>query len=155
MLAYSYAEKNGLEHRFNREIKMAGKDWAISFCKRRNLSLHQPEKISLARVSGFNPIQTSKFFHNLKIFYAEKAIAASRVYNMDEETSVLTVPNKLPKILSQKGKRAVGKIVSGERGQLVTAVCCMSAGSKYVPPHAKSARLSSLMEPHQIRSTHI
>lgn len=133
ILAYDYAEKNGLQHRFNQEARMAGRDWAIAFCKRRNLSLRQPEKTSLARASGFNKIQIGRFFENLKKTYREKAFPASRIYNMDE-TSVLTVPNKLPKVLSQKGKKTVGKIVSSERGQLITGVCCMSAGGKFVPP---------------------
>lgn len=47
---------------------------------------------------------------------------------------MLTVPNKLPKVLSTKGKKAVGKVVSGERGTLITAVCCASARGFYVPP---------------------
>ena len=45
----------------------------------------------------------------------------SRIYNM-YETGVSTVPNKVPKLYAEKGKRAVCKIVSADRGQLVTAV---------------------------------
>ncbi|XP_031333879.1 uncharacterized protein LOC116163888 [Photinus pyralis] len=51
-----------------------------------------------------------------------------------DETSIMTVPNKVPKVISKKGKKTVGKIVSSERGQLTTAVCCVSAVGHYVPP---------------------
>lgn len=45
-----------------------------------------------------------------------------------------TVPNNVPKVVSATGKKAVGKISSAERGELVTAVCAMSAQGSYVPP---------------------
>lgn len=41
-----------------------------------------------------------------------------------EETGILNVPNKLPMIISTKGKRPVGNMESGEGGKLITAVCC-------------------------------
>lgn len=51
-----------------------------------------------------------------------------------DKTGLNTVPNKLPKVLTPKGKKLVGKVSSGERGQIVTAVCCMSASGSYIPP---------------------
>lgn len=51
-----------------------------------------------------------------------------------DETGMLTVSNKIPKVLAPKGKKSVSKIVSGERGQLITAVCCASAAGYFVPP---------------------
>lgn len=47
-----------------------------------------------------------------------------------DETGISTVPKKI----SLKGKKNVNKIVSGERGQTITAVCCVSATGNYVPP---------------------
>lgn len=58
---------------------------------------------------------------------------SSRIFNMDE-SGLSTVPNKTPKVVSKKGQKLVGKIVSGERGQTVTVVCCMSAAGYYIPP---------------------
>ena len=56
-----------------------------------------------------------------------------QIFNMDE-TGVSTVPNRLPKIVSQKGKKTVNKIVSGERGITTTVVCSMSAAGNFIPP---------------------
>ncbi|KAG8229655.1 hypothetical protein J437_LFUL008587 [Ladona fulva] len=39
-----------------------------------------------------------------------------------------------PGILAKRGRRQVGRIVSGERGETTTAVICMSAGGTFVPP---------------------
>lgn len=35
------------------------------------------------------------------------------------ETVLLTVPNKIPIVVTSKGKKTVGKIVSVERGRLL------------------------------------
>jgi hypothetical protein len=51
-LAFEYAERNEITHRFNRVKKTAGKDWVISFCKTQNLSVGLPEKYSLGRTTG-------------------------------------------------------------------------------------------------------
>lgn len=50
------------------------------------------------------------------------------------ETGILTVPNKTPTVLTSKGKKTVCEISSGETGETITAVCCMSATGVYVPP---------------------
>ena len=48
-LAFQLAERNELNHRFCKERKSAGKDWALEFIKRRTeLSLRSPEPTSLA-----------------------------------------------------------------------------------------------------------
>jgi hypothetical protein len=51
-----------------------------------------------------------------------------------DETGISAVPASVPKIVTTKGKRTVCKVTSGEKGQTVTAVCCMSASGLYVPP---------------------
>lgn len=48
-----------------------------------------------------------------------------------DETGMSTVPNCPPKVIASTGKKAVGKVSSGE---LTTAVCAMSAAGNYVPP---------------------
>jgi hypothetical protein len=53
-LAYEVAEENGLKHVFNIDLKMADKKWNYNLMKRHpNLSLRQPENISMARAKGF------------------------------------------------------------------------------------------------------
>lgn len=51
-----------------------------------------------------------------------------------DESGVNTVPKKIPTVISEKGKKLVGNIVSAERGQTITLVCAMSATGNYVSP---------------------
>lgn len=133
-LVYQYADINKIPNRFDKVCKMAGRDWVEGFLKRHErLRLRQTTPTSLARTSGFNKIQVDRFFNNLKELYAKFKFEPNRVYNMDE-TGMSTVPKKTPRVVSVKGKKVVGKIVSGERGVTVTAVCCMSATGHFIPP---------------------
>lgn len=52
-----------------------------------------------------------------------------------DEYSMLMVPNNIPKVITPKENKTVNKVVSGEQGQLITAVCCVSAAGVYVPMH--------------------
>lgn len=46
-LAYEFAEKNKLDHRFNREKEIAGKEWLRGFRKRNiDISLRRPKPTS-------------------------------------------------------------------------------------------------------------
>ena len=132
-LAYEFAEKNNIPHRFNHSVKLAGEKWVRSFRNRHGLALRTPERVSQARAMGFNKIQLKRYFDNLERVYQKKKFEPSRIYNMDE-TGLSTVPNKTPKVVTTKGKRDVSKICSAERGQTITAVCCVSASGHYVPP---------------------
>ncbi|KAJ4437354.1 hypothetical protein ANN_17495 [Periplaneta americana] len=131
-IAFKYVPLNKINHPFNNETQMAGVDWAINFLKRKNLSLRLPQKTSVARIMGFNRVQCDSFFNNLAEFQGKYKFSPTQIYNMDE-IRITTVPNKAPKIVTTKGKRAVWKVSSTERGQLVTAVCCMNAAGNYVP----------------------
>ncbi|XP_063241776.1 uncharacterized protein LOC134541949 [Bacillus rossius redtenbacheri] len=138
-LAFEYATLNNIPHRFNNVTKAAGRHWVQDFCKRQNLSLRAPEKCSLGRAIGFNRVQCQRFFHNLKQVSDEKKFHAHRIFNMDE-SGISCVPNKVPKVLSPKGKRSVSKVSSAERGQTVTVVFCMNPVGFYVPPAIIFAR---------------
>ena len=62
-LAFQLAERNGIEHPFSTEDKLAGKDWALAYIQRRNeLSLRTPEATSLSRAVGFNRVQVKEIF---------------------------------------------------------------------------------------------
>ncbi|XP_004212505.2 uncharacterized protein LOC101237170 [Hydra vulgaris] len=133
-LAYEFAERNNLPHCFDHNTKLAGKDWLASLMKRNSqISLRVPEKTSLARMQGFNETQVMKFFDLLHKLLLKHKFSAGRMYNVDE-TSVATVPTKLPKILCKKRVKRVAKVVSAERGKTVTLVCSMNAIGNYVPP---------------------
>lgn len=57
----------------------------------------------------------------------------TNIFNIDD-TGITTVPKKRSKVIAVKGEKQVGLIFSAERGQLMTAVLCMSAASVYVSP---------------------
>ncbi|KAK2577924.1 hypothetical protein KPH14_011869 [Odynerus spinipes] len=105
-LAFQMAEKNGIDHNFNKDTELTGMDWLYGFLRRHlELSLRLPEPTSVARAMGFN-----------------------------RETGITTLPKKKSKILSLKGKKQVGLVSSAERDQLTTAGLCVSAAGAYVPP---------------------
>lgn len=133
-LAFQLAEKNGLNHPFNKETGLAGLDWASGFLKRHaELSLRAPEPTSAARAMGFNRTVVSSFYDLLSSLYIKHEFVPTKVYNMDE-TGLTSVPKKIGKIISVKGKKQVGTLASAERGQLITAVLCFSAAGHYIPP---------------------
>lgn len=65
-LTYQFAEEIKIEHPFNKTTKLVGKKWIATFCQKYNLSLRQPEKVSVARAIGFSKVQVSRFFNNLQ-----------------------------------------------------------------------------------------
>lgn len=133
-LAYSFAERNGLEHRFNKEKKMAGTEWLRLFLKRHpDLSLRAPTSTSVARAIGFNKPQCNRYFENLAKLLDTYKFPPHAIYNMDE-TGISTVPNKAPKVISTRGKRCVNKISSAERGINVTLVNAVNAAGNFIPP---------------------
>lgn len=136
VLAYEYEETNNINHPFSKDTKLAGRDWVYAFLSRHpSLCFRRPEGTSLARAIGFNKVQIDIFFNNLKEIDSKHGflLKPNRVYNMDE-SGINTVPNKLPKVISGKGQKCVSKIISAERGQTITIVCCMSAAGHFVPP---------------------
>jgi len=88
--------------------------------------------MSLGRAIGFNEPQWNIYHNNLQSLYEKYHFTAAIIYNMDE-SGLSTVPNKLRKVIGEKGRNA-SKIVSAERGTTVTVICCMSAGGNFVPP---------------------
>lgn len=124
---FQYAELNNINYRFNKKKKIAVYDWVRSFINRHGLSCSTYKM-------GFNRVQIKRFYDNLQNVYNKLNIPPSRIYFNIYEPGISTVPNKIPKVISIKGKKIVGKSVSAERGELVTAVCCFSASGVYVPP---------------------
>jgi hypothetical protein len=132
-LAYEFAEKNNIPHRFNTVTKMAAEKWVREFKERHHLVLRTPEQVSVARASAFNRVQINRYFDNLQTVLGKTQFPADRIFNMDE-TGLSTSPTKAPKVMTPKGKRKVSKIASAERGVTVTAICCFSASGFYVAP---------------------
>lgn len=62
-LAFELAEENNIVHPFNKQKKMAGRDWLIGFLKRNpKLSFRKAEATSAARAKAFNKISVNSFF---------------------------------------------------------------------------------------------
>ncbi|KAJ3655638.1 hypothetical protein Zmor_014759 [Zophobas morio] len=132
-LAFKIATERGYSHKFNTEKQLAGWDWLSGFRRRHpEISLRAPEATSAARAKGFNKVQVKKFFDLLTDTMTNENIPTSRIYNMDE--SALTTVHKPPRVFARKGKKQVGALTSGERGQHVTVVACMSSGGRFIPP---------------------
>lgn len=60
-------------------------------------------------------------------------IGATRIYNVDE-IGLSRVPNKCQKVLSEKGKRSVGSLSTGEKGVNTIVVCFCTAAGLHVSP---------------------
>lgn len=96
MLVYSVADVQGVAHRFNKDLKMAGKKLLFHFLERHsNLSIRKPEPTNIGRVSGFNREQITHFYQLLKTQLLEQGYATKQIYNVDESgiTVVLKPPN--------------------------------------------------------------
>lgn len=106
-LVFQYCKRNEIANPFNKETEMAGEDWARMFLKRHsNLSVRQPEGMSIGRAMGFNKEKTKRFYEVLKsvLFQGETLIVPdSNIYNVDE--TGLTICQKPQKVVAERGKR--------------------------------------------------
>lgn len=133
-LAYDYAIKLEIDPpRAWKNTQMAGRDWMNGYLKRHNeLSIRKPQATSMARASAFNRHNVAAFFAKLKKLYDKYHFMPQNVYNMDE-TGVTTV--QVPdRVIARKGVKQVGRIVSAERGTLVTLAVAISAIGNMIPP---------------------
>lgn len=132
-LAFEFAERLELDHRFDKTKKIAGWDWLKGFRQRNpHISLRAPEPTSAARAKAFNKPQIMKFFSLLEKTVSVNGIQPHRIYNMDE--SGLNTVQKPPKVFASRGKKQVGAVTSDERGQHFTDVVCVNAIGNFVPP---------------------
>lgn len=157
-LAYDFAELNNISHRFSQDKKLAGKDWVDGFFHRNpQLSLRKPEATSLNRVLGFNKLKVDEFYSNLQSLLDKYKFKSSNIYNMDE--SGITNVHVPERVISEKGKKQVGRLTSAERGATTTVVCAMSAAGEYIPPmiiFARKRKNDQLMKGAPINSiTHL
>ena len=133
-LAYDLAEANGIDHNFDKTKMLAGWKWYYGFMKRhKELTLRSAENTSMSRAQGFNKPRVQAFFELLGSIYDREQLSPDRLYNMDE-TSLSTVQDGQKKIIAEKGKKQVGILSSGERGESSTCVVCVSATGSYIPP---------------------
>ncbi|GFS25268.1 tigger transposable element-derived protein 6-like protein [Elysia marginata] len=111
---------------------MSGEDWFLGFRKRHQFSLRKAENTSIGRAIGFNQPAVQLFFDNLIEAMSRHSYGPQQIYNVDE-TGVSTVPSS-SRVVAKTGSRSVGRIVSAERGTLVTLVCAINAIGNSIPP---------------------
>lgn len=110
-----------------------GKEWLYGFMARhKDLSLRKPESTSLLRSVGFNKERVNEFFANYCSVLEKYKFKGEQIFNLDE-TGITTVMRP-PRVLSEKGRKQVGQISSGERGELVTFVGIVNATGNFLPP---------------------
>ena len=114
------------------ENRQAGEDWFSGFRERYQFSLRKAENTSLGRAIGFNKPAVDLFFDNLENVLSRQNFGPHQIYNVDE-TGMSKVP-KSSKVVAKTGTRSVGRVVSAERGTLVTLVCAINAIGNSVPP---------------------
>lgn len=132
-VVFEYVETNKIKHPFNKEKKLAGRDFIAAFLKRQSiLSVRKPEAVSLNRVFGLNKSAVNRYFDNLEKVVNEQQLEPHRIFNCDE--SGLTCVHKPLKVIAQKGKRVVSSVTSAERGQTTTILLAMNATGTYIPP---------------------
>ena len=132
-LAYQLAERNGMLPP-NDSRDSFGQDWLKGFLKRHpEITPRTPEATSAARARGFNREIVRQFFDMYETEIDKYQFLPQNIYNVDE-TGITTVQGNAGKVLAMKGRRQVGCLTSGERGQLVTVVVCMNVTGSFIPP---------------------
>lgn len=134
-LAYQFAEKIGIRHKFNRETQMAGYDWLESFlCRNKELSIRKSQGLSLARSEGMNRNEAKKFFDILTTVFTEFNMfeKPGNIFNMDE--TGYQINNEAGTVIATKGAKDVHTIISSERGENVSIIACCSAEGTFLPP---------------------
>ncbi|XP_047129751.1 uncharacterized protein LOC124809722 isoform X1 [Hydra vulgaris] len=132
-VVYDYVVRNKINHPFNTEKKLAGRDFIVEFLKKQLfLSIRKPKAVSINRVFGLNKAAVQRYFDNLEKLINENQFEANRIYNCDE--SGLTCVHKPLKVIAHKGQRVVSSVTSGERGQTTTVILAFNCVGHYIPP---------------------
>ena len=106
------------------------------------------EATRLTGATGFNRTNVALFFQNLTTVLKRINVGPADIWNVDV-TGITTV-QKPAKVVGRRGNRQeIGKITSGEKGELVTVVVAVNAAGNSIPPFIIFPRAH--FRPHFIR----
>lgn len=134
-MAYHLAVSLQLKHSFSNDSKQAGYDWLSSFLFRNpELSIRQSEGVSIARAKGLNKRIVNVYFELLGDVLKENGLIdkPGNVFNMDE--TGLQLNNKPGKVVAIKGSKNVTSVTSGEKGETISVLACVSGEGYFLPP---------------------
>lgn len=135
-IAFQVAESAGKAHRFGegaKETGMAGKKWMTAFKHRHpEIALRTTETLSYGRGACLNRQRTDEFYDLLEEKVKELGVGPSAVYNMDETGTQMCT--RATRVLAERGSRRVPQASSGEKGETVSVVACISASGQFLPP---------------------
>lgn len=134
ILAYNLASYNSIKMPESWITNgMAGEVWLSGLIKRHNnISIRKPEATSKARATSFNRHNVELFYKNLSTVMSRHHFQLQNIWNMDEtRVTTVQVPDR---IVTRKGHKQIGSIVSAKCGTLVTMACAVSALGNHIPP---------------------
>lgn len=132
---YKFCERLNVNHKFNKEKQLAGKEWYRSFLKRHpNISQRKAQQLNPARAQKLNHFIVDDYFEKLKNLLERTGLKhkPGNIYNMDEKGCRLMLHHQ-QRVLAQKGARRV-HLIGSEHGENVTIVACANALGNVIPP---------------------
>ncbi len=107
--------------------------WYSRFMQRNQLSLRQPENISVARIDMSTEEVRDELFEKYVALLKKYGFCSDEIYNMDE--TGLQLVSKSPKIVCSRGSKRVVVRKSGERSETISiAACANASGNVILPP---------------------
>jgi hypothetical protein len=134
-LAFQFAERNEIPHRFNRDKGMAGWDWLDSFLRRHpGLIKKKPQGLSVDRAMAMNRKAIEDYFNLLLDVLTKNNLLdkPGHIYNMDE--SGFQMNPRPDTVIAKKGSPTLYQMTSGEKGETISVMACCNAEGYFIPP---------------------
>lgn len=135
ILAFEFANRLGIKHRFNDTTEKAGYVWLNLFLSRHpDIAIRKAEGVSLARREAMNREEVDAYFKLIHDTMEENELfdKPANIFNMDE--SGLQLNNRPGLVLAEKGVKVVSTITSTEKGETITIIACCNAEGNFLPP---------------------
>lgn len=134
-LVFRFCEQNNIKTNFNKNSRLAGKDWFKAFMKRNpEISKRKAQFMNPARAQKLNKFIVDDHFSRIKIIYEKLDVKhhPEKIYNMDEKGCRLTIHHQ-QSVLAKKGAKRV-HLQSSEHAENVTIAGCVNALGNAIPP---------------------